>query len=122
MHTNRIKMNIVELIEVINNVPVKGEICAMDLLPVKKPLDMKAYFVNTDISTYTEQHWVDIYFRRDQAIYFNSYGRPPEDDYVLLFFERNSTSWIHNTECFKSSWSKVYECGVVTLFISSTKD
>ena len=38
-------MNTVELIKVINNIPVKGEVCAKDLLPEKKPLDMKAYIV-----------------------------------------------------------------------------
>ena len=90
-------MNTVELIKVINNIPVKEEVCAMDLLPEKKPLDMKAYIVNTDISTGQVEHWVAIYFRRDQAIYFDSYGRPPEEQYVLPYLERNSTRWIHNT-------------------------
>ena len=81
---------------------MKGEACAKNLLPEKKPLDMKAYIVNTDISTDPGEHWVAIYFRRDQAIYFNSYGRPPEEDYVLPFLEINSTIWIHNTECLQS--------------------
>ena len=53
-------MNTVELIKVINNIPVKGEVCAKDLLPEKKPLDMKAYIVNTDISTDPGEHWVAI--------------------------------------------------------------
>ena len=96
---NRIKMNTVELIKVINNILVKGEVCAKNLLPEKKPVDMKAYFVNTDISTDPGEHWVAIYFRRDQVIYFDSYGRPPEEQYVLPFLERNSTRWIHNKEC-----------------------
>ena len=106
-------MNTVELIKVINNIPVKGEVCAKDLLPEKKPLDMKAYIVNTDISTDPGEHWVAIYFRRDQVIYFDSYGRPPDEQYVLPFIERNSTRWIHNTECFTESmeqnmWNLVY--------------
>ena len=71
-------MNTVELIKVINNIPVKGEVFVKDLLPEKKQLDMKAYIVNTDISTDPGEHWVAIYFRRDQVIYFHSYGRPPE--------------------------------------------
>ena len=49
-----------------------------------------------------------LWIRRDQAIYFKSYGRPPEEDYVLPFLERNSTSWIHDTECLQSPWSKVW--------------
>ena len=98
-------MNTVELIKVINNIPVKGEVCAKDLLPEKKPLDMKAYIVNTDIILDPGEHLVAIYFRRDQVIYFDSYGRPPEVQYVLPFLERNSTRWIHNTECLQSPWS-----------------
>ena len=100
-------MNTVELIKVINNIPVKGEVCAKDLLPEKKPLDIKAYIVNTDISIDPGEHWVAIYFRRDQAIYY--------DSYILPFLERNSTRWIHNTECLQSPWSKV--CGMWCIYI-----
>ena len=46
----RNKMNTVELIIVINNIPMKGQVCAKDLLPETKPLDIKVYFVNSDIS------------------------------------------------------------------------
>ena len=88
-----------------------------NLLPEKKPLDMKAYIVNTDISTDPGEHWVAIYFRRDQVIYFDSYGRPPEDHYVLPFIERNSTRWIHNTV----HGATYVECVVSTSFTSSTK-
>ena len=84
-------MNTVEQIKVINNIRVKGEVCAKDLLPEKKPLDMKAYIVNTDISTDPGEHWVAIYVGIDQVIFFDSYGRPPEEQYVLPFIQRNST-------------------------------
>ena len=94
---------------------MKGEVCVKDLLPEKKPLDMKAYIVNTDLSTDLGEHWVAIYFRRDQAIYFNSYGRQPEEYNVLPFLERNSTRWIHNAECIQSPWSKV--CGMWCIYI-----
>ena len=63
--------------------------------------------MNTDISTYPREQSVVIYFRRDQAIYFYAYGRPPEDKYVLPFLERNSANWIHITECLQSPWRKV---------------
>ena len=108
-------MNTVELIKLINNIPVKGEVCAKDLLTEKKPLDMRAYIVNTDISTDPGEHWVAIYFRRDQVIYFDSYGRPPEQQYVLPFIQRNSSRWIHNKECLQSPWSKV--CGMWCIYI-----
>ena len=108
-------MNTVELIKVINNIPVKGEVCAKDVLPEKKLLNMKAYIVNTDIYTDPAEHLVVIYVRRDQAIYFDIYGRPPEEDYVLPCLERNCTRWIHNTECLQSPWSKV--CGMWCIYI-----
>ena len=66
-------------------------------------------------STYPGEHWVAIYFRRDQVIYFDSYGRPPEEQYVLPFIERNSTRWVHNTKCLQSPWSKV--CGMWCIYI-----
>ena len=69
----------------------------------------------TDISTDPGEHWVAIYFRRDQVIYFDSYGRPPEEQYVLPFIERNSSRWIHNKECLQSPWSKV--CGIWCIYI-----
>ena len=76
-------MNTVELIKVINNIPVKGEVCAKDLLPEKKPLDMKAYIVNTDISTDPgDIGWLSTSEEiKLSSIYFNSYGRPPEEQY-----------------------------------------
>ena len=94
---------------------MKEEVFAKDLLPDKKPLDMKACIVNTDISTDPGEHLVAIYFRRDQAIYFDSYGRPPEENYVLTCLERNSAKWNHNTECLQSPWSKV--CGMWCIYI-----
>ena len=69
---------------------MKGEVCAKDLLSEKKPLDMKACIVNTDLPTYPGEHWVAIYFRRDEAIYFDSYGRPQEEEYGIPFLEMDS--------------------------------
>ena len=68
---------------------------------------MKAYNLITDISTDPGEYWVAIYFRRDQAIYIDSYGRPPEEEYVLPYLEIKCTRWINNRECLQSPWSKV---------------
>ena len=57
----------------------------------------ETYAMNTDISTDLGEHCVAVYFRRNQAIFFDSYERTPEEDYVLPFLERNSASWINNT-------------------------
>ena len=108
-------MDTIQLFRLLENIPVKGEVCAKDLLPQKKPVDMKAYIVNTDISTDPGEHWVAIYFRGNQAIYFDSYGMSPEKEYTLPFIERNSSHWIQNTEMLQSPWSRT--CGVWCIYI-----
>ena len=102
-------MNTVELIKVINNIPVNGEVCAKDLLPEKKPLDMKAYIVKTDISTDPGEHWLAIYFRRDQAMLYHFLRETLQDGSITKNVYR-----VHGT--------KFVECGVSTSFTSSTKD
>lgn len=95
--------------------PVNGDVCAKDLLPEKKPLDVKAYIINTDNSDEPGEHWVALYFRGNQAIFFDSYGMSPEEDYILPFIKRNSRSWIQNTEPLQSPWSK--NCGRWCIYI-----
>ena len=61
-----------------------GQVCAKDELPVgKKPLQTKAFIVNTDLAIDPGQHWVALYFKGNKAIYFDSYGLPPLKDHVL---------------------------------------
>ena len=50
-----------------------------------------------------------LYFKDDKAIYFDSNGQPPLEDYILPFIQRNTTTWIENTEMLQSPWSKVCE-------------
>ena len=64
---------------------MKGKVCAKDLLPEKKPLDMKAYFVKTDMSLDPGEHWV-AFFRRDQAIYFDSYEDHHKKTKIVSWF------------------------------------
>ena len=55
-----------------------GQVCAKDKLPVgKKPLQVRAFIVNTDLAIDPGQHWVALYFKGNKAIYFDSYGLPP---------------------------------------------
>ena len=115
-------MNTVELIKVINNIPVKGEVCAKDLLPEKKPLDMKAYIVNTDISTDPGEHWVAIYFRRDQlstSIHMEDHQKS-NMFYHLLKETLQDGSITKNV--YRVHGAKYVEFGVSTSFTSSTKD
>ena len=56
--------------------------------------------------TTREKPHCTIYFRRDQVINVELYGRPPEK-------KRNSTDWIQNNECLQSQmeqsvWNVVY--------------
>lgn len=108
-------MDTLQLTKILNNIPVKGQVCAKDLLPDKKSLDEKAYIINTDNSTDPGEHWVAVYFRGDQAIFFDSYGFPPEEDYILPFIQRNARRWIQNTEPLQSPWSKT--CGMWCIYI-----
>ena len=95
--------------------PVKGEVCAKDLLPDRKPLHTKAYIVNTDLSDDPGEHWTAVYFRDDRVIYFDSYGLPPDKDYILPFIKRNSTGWIQNTQVLQDPWSNT--CGMWCIYI-----
>ena len=71
-------MDTIQLTRLLNNIPVKGEVCAKDQLPEKKSLETKAYIVNTDLSEDVGEHWVAVYFRGNRAIYFDSYGMSPD--------------------------------------------
>ena len=113
-------MNTYELTSLLNRAPqlkhLHGQVCAKDLLPEEKTLDVKAYIINTDTSDKPGEHWVAIYFRNNnEAIYFNSYGLPPQEDYILPFIQRNARHWIYNKEMLQSPWSGV--CGMYCINI-----
>ena len=108
-------MDTIQLTRLLNNIPVKGEVCAKDQLPEKKSLETKAYIVNTDLSEDPGEHWVVVYFRGNRAIYFDSYGMSPDQDFILPFIKRNSTGWIRNTEMLQSPLSKL--CGMWCIYI-----
>ena len=90
----RFEVDTMQLTRLLNNMTVKGEFCAKDQLPEKKSSEIKAYIVNTDLSEDPGEHWVTVYFRGNRAIYFDSYGMSPDQDYILPFIKRNSTGWI----------------------------
>lgn len=48
------------------------------------------YFIaNLDPKHLPGSHWVAIAFRKDIAMYFDSYGRPPMQKNILTFLRRN---------------------------------
>ena len=105
-------MNAYELTSLLNRAPqlkhLHGQVFAKDLLPEEKPLDVKAYIINTNTSDKPGEQWVAIYFRKKrEAIYFDSYVLAPLDDYILPFIQRNaeesvactvSTFWVNSEE------------------------
>ena len=105
----KIEMYTIQLSRILNNIPVKGEVCAKDL-PDRKPIHTKAYIVNTDLSDDPGEHWVAVYFRDNRVIYFDSYGMSQDNDYILPFIKRNSSGWIQNTEMLQDPWNKT--CGM----------
>ena len=95
--------------------PVKGEVCTKDLLPERKPLDTKAYIVNTDLSDDPGEHWAAVYIRDNRVVYFDSYVMSPDKDYILPFIKRNSSGWIQNKDMLQDPWSK--KCGMWCIYI-----
>ena len=100
-------MNTYELTSLLNREPqpkhLHGQVCAKDLLTEEKPLDVKAYIINTDTSDKPREYWVTIYFRNNnEAIYFDSYGLLTQEDYILPFIQRNARHWIYNKEMLQS--------------------
>ena len=93
-----------------------GQVCAKDELPVgKKPLQTKAFIVNTDLAIDPGQHWVALYFKGNKTIYFDSYGLPPLKDHVLPFIQNNSLGWIENTQMLQAVTSEV--CGLYCIYV-----
>lgn len=64
-----------------------GGVFPIDRLPlvITKPVN---FIVNLDPSYKEGSHWVAIYFGTNHAIYFDSFGRSPENE-ILTFIKRN---------------------------------
>ena len=102
--------------------PVKGEVCAKDLLPDRKPIHTKAYIVNTDLSDDPGEHWVAVYFRDNRVIYFDSYGMSPDKDYILPNSSREiQLDGFRTQKCYKIHGVKRVACGVSISSINSTE-
>ena len=56
----KIEMDTIQVSRILNNMPVKGEVCAEDLQPDRKPLHTKAYIVNTALWDDPGEHWVAV--------------------------------------------------------------
>lgn len=87
-----------------------------NLLPqqVKYPSCM---IINTDPSYKKGQHWISIYYNRDQtAEFFDSYGYPPSHYNMDKYLKKTSKSFSYNKKTIQSDNSKL--CGYYScLFI-----
>jgi hypothetical protein len=96
-----------------------GKVCAKDKLPSKKPLDVRAYIIHTDSSDQPGEHWIAIVFdQKNEAIYFDSYGLPPQQQEIVSFMTNNSNKWSFNKQRLQGVFSTV--CGLYCLFVLQT--
>ena len=95
---------------------------SVDTLPYRPLFYPSCYVVNTDESTDTGEHWVCIYFNSNlNAEFFCSFANNPYfyDKRIIMFIERNCTSWICNVKRVQSSLSTV--CGQYCIFFAVCK-
>ena len=87
-------METIELQYILDHSPMlstlNAVVCAKDQLPHRRPSSVRGYIVNTDNSDQPGEHWVAIYFNKDNtAYYFDSYGIPPSQREIQSFLERH---------------------------------
>lgn len=72
------------------------------------------YIVNLDPKHLPGTHWVAIAFKKDVALYFDSFGRPPMQRNILNFLKRNSRIIKYNASVFQNYKSTT--CGLFSLY------
>lgn len=84
-----------------------------DGLPAQKGR-FRFYIVNLDAKHQPGSHWVAIVFKKDTALYFDSYGHAPMQEDIINFMNRNSQTIKYNSirlQNFKTS-----TCGIFSLY------
>jgi len=93
------------------------DVCAADGLPAKLTAST-AIVANTEPHTESGEHWIAIYVRdnADDVIeYFDSYGRPPSDHYVLQLLRRNSQHYKYVWNKYRLQGFETTVCGLYCL-------
>lgn len=76
-------------------------------IKVKRPC---SFIINTDNSSLPGQHWFAIYIpKKGECEYFDSYGLPPRNLEVYLFFKKHNFKWKYNKIHLQSNTSS--SCG-----------
>lgn len=83
---------------------------ACDTLPdfiIKKPALLVC---NTHPIKKSGEHWISIYIsRNNHAEYFDSFGLPPNNKYIINFLKRNAKTYSYNKQMIQSLFSNY--CG-----------
>lgn len=77
-----------------------------------------AYVFNTQPSHVCFGHWIGVYIRKNgKAIFFDSFGRSPENLGFLQFLEKHAKTWQYNNKCVQSMVSGVCGQHVICFFL-----
>lgn len=90
-----------------------GGVFSSDTLPQFKN-NFNSFIVNLDRQSKPGSHWVAVFFFKETATYFDSYGRPPSNRNILKFIQTNSNKMIYNKYCFQDTFSVT--CGYFCIF------
>ena len=113
-------MNTYELTSLLNRAPkfkhLHGQVCAKDLLPEEKPLDVKAFIINTDTSdkpssetTTRLSTLILMDYHHKKTIFYHSFKRIPDT--------RSTTK-----KCYGVHGVESVACTVSTFWINSEED
>jgi hypothetical protein len=85
-----------------------------DCLPLRSFTLPYALVVNTDPASKPGTHWVALYVdEHNHAEFFDSFGRPLHNKYIVDFIDDNCASACWNTVCIQSDFS--IKCGQFAL-------
>lgn len=84
-----------------------------DTLPNKRN-SFTSFIVNLDPKLLPGSHWVAIYFSKNTAHYFDSYGLSPRNSRIIKFMRRNSNEIKYNSHCFQDDFT--ITCGYFCLY------
>lgn len=102
-----------DLEELCNTIGIHNlmQVCSKNNISMK-PRQQCSYILNLDLPNNEGTHWVCIYIKGKQAIYFDSFGQlPPEP--VIQFFHKHNLQWINNESVIQDIHSKC--CGYFCL-------
>lgn len=94
-----------------------GGVYPCDKLPRRRSKHERIFIANTDRHTEPGTHWVAFYFdNAGRCTYFDSYGLPPFNKYLLKFAKDQSLRWHYSEKKLQDVGSSV--CGHYCVFFA----